>query len=121
MSDFRDQIEQIKVRVAARNSAIFVNSCAAMKDSITDGSAITGSPGQLVRSGNLKASWQLSFPSQTEAIISTNAVYARQMEDGTREGRALTQRSPTGGFHSVALTIAGLGSIVADQATRVAQ
>ncbi len=117
---FGDDLRIFAAKVHTNNQAVFVNTCAAAKDSITDGSPTTGAPGQLVDTGNLKASWQLEFESASSALISTNVEYAQQMEEGTRDGRALVQRSQVGGFHSVALTVAGLDKIVALEAEKVA-
>lgn len=100
------------MKVAARKQAIFVGTATEALRSIVEGSALTGAPGQLVDSGNLKASWNLSFPSRDEALIVTNVVYAPDMEEGTREGRALTQHSATGGFHSVSHTRTNIDRIV---------
>lgn len=112
MSGFREDLKRFITKVGARNRDIFVNTVSEASNSIVNGSAITGAPGQPVDTGNLKASWQTTFESPSLAQISTKVVYAPQIEDGTREGRALTLRSKVGGFHSVALTIAGLRRIV---------
>ena len=117
---FADSLNRFTAKVKADTQAVFVNTASAALDSIQNGSPVTGSPGQLVDTGNLKASWQLNFDTPTSALILTNVVYARQMEDGTRDGRALTQRSPTGGFHSVALTIAGLDRLVEAETVKMA-
>jgi hypothetical protein len=85
-------------------------------ESIVQGSPITGAPGQPVDTGNLKASWQIvEGPLRNE--ITTNVVYAPQIEDGSRAGRALVLRSQVGGFHSVMLTRVSWGRIV-EQATK---
>lgn len=82
--------------------------------SVVEGSALTGAPGQPVDTGYLKASWQTVFDSPSQATIGTNTVYAPSIEDGVsyaHGGTALTLRSPVGGFHSVALTVAGMDRI----------
>jgi hypothetical protein len=90
--------------------------------SIQEGSEITGAPGQPVGGhqpgrtyvgGALKASWILGFDSPSVASITTNLAYAKQIEDGSREGRELTLWSPVGGWHSVKLTVVGYPRIVA--------
>ena len=93
--------------------------------SVQEGSEITGAPGQPVGQygpgyhpgkvgGYLKASWQKVFVSRDSAIIGTNAPYAESIEDGlsySHGGTPMTLRSTVGGFHSVALTVAGMGKI----------
>lgn len=117
---FADDLRGFTAKVNARTQAVFVNTCAAAKDSIQVGSPVTGAPGQLVDTGNLRASWQLEFESPTSALISTNVEYAEQMETGTRDGKALVQRSQVGGFHSVALTRVGLNRIVEVETAKLA-
>jgi hypothetical protein len=106
MSDFDAQVRSFALAVPAYSRRVFVNSAAAVKDSITNGSAITGSPGQPVDTGVLRASWQLNFEDANTASISTNVVYAPQIEDGISwRGKPLTLRSAVGGFHSVKTTV----------------
>ena len=92
------------------------------KSSIVEGSALTGSPGQPVDTGALKASWQTEFPDANTAIISTSLVYAPMNETGVRpDGGAYKQKSAQGGRWSCALTIAGIQNIVDAVATRLAE
>lgn len=116
---FTEDLRRFSRTVDARQQAVFVNTVSAAQDSIQHGSALTGSPGQPVQSGNLKASWQSTFESKDVALISTNTVYAPDIEDGTRNGRELTLRSQVGGFHSVKHTIAGLPAIVANETAKL--
>jgi hypothetical protein len=119
MSGFGDQVRSFGLTVTTRNQRVFVNTAAAVQNSITNGSPITGSPGQPVQTGHLKASWQLTFPSQQEALISTNTVYAPQIEDGISwRGTPLTLRSAVGGFHSVKLTVLNFDRLVAAEAQK---
>ncbi len=119
MSGFGDTVRSFGLEVSARNQRVFVNVAAAVKDSITDGSNLTGSPGQPVDTGNLKSSWQLTFPTPTEAQISTNVVYAPQIEDGvTWRGTPITFRSSVGGAHSVKLTVLNFDRLVAAEASK---
>jgi hypothetical protein len=110
--------------------ALFVNTVAAADDSIRNGSVITGAPGQIVGQygpgyhpgevgGTLKASWQTVFESATQATIGTNLIYARQMEEGTRAGRELRQRSAVGGFHSAEKTIQGFDKLLESEAKKL--
>lgn len=109
---FSQELKRFASKVAARNVRIFLTTVTEAHSSIVNGSSTTGAPGQPVDTGYLKGSWQTTFESPTEATIATNVVYAPQIEDGTRDGRALTLRSRVGGFHSVKLTIAGLHRII---------
>lgn len=118
MSDFGAQLRAFNAKQQRMTRDLFVNVAAASLDAIQNGSSVTGSPGQLVRSGNLKASFQLTFPSASIAEISTNVIYARQMEEGTRDGKALTQRSTVGGFHSIAKLITGFSRLVQSVAAK---
>jgi hypothetical protein len=81
--------------------------------SIRTGSELTGAPGQPVDTGNLRNSWVESYPSATLWMISTNVEYAEWIEDGGNDIAAFTLRSEVGGFHSVKLTEAAYGDIVA--------
>lgn len=127
MTNFGDQIREFNRGFQATSQAHFVNVVSALAASITDGSPVTGSPGQPVDTGNLKASWHTDFTSPRQAMISTNVEYAPYIEDGIvplggRRGNAtgsssqrLTLRSQVGGFHSVALTIAGFDRVIENE------
>jgi hypothetical protein len=93
---------------------------ATMHESIVDGTPLTGAPGQPVDEGNLKASWQLTFPSPEVAEIITKSDYAVPNETGIRhDGRPYLLRSPVGGRHSVALTVLGADRIIEHEAKRL--
>lgn len=82
---------------------------AAVYESVVLGSPITGAPGQVVadeNGGNLRASYQLTFPEVDKALIATKSVYAEQNEDGIARpgGGPYIQRSAIGGRWSIALT-----------------
>jgi hypothetical protein len=98
--------------VQGYTQTVFVNSASAALDSITNGSAVTGAPGQPVDTGALKASYQLTFTSPKRFIITSPLPYALANEDGVNNGRPYIQRSPVGGRHSVALTVLGMQRIV---------
>lgn len=106
---FGAELTTFLLKVKARAPAVFVNTVAAIQDSIQHGSAATGSPGQPVDTGNLLGSWRTDFESSTVATISTNVEYAPTIEDNTRGAKL---RSQVGGFHSVALTRAGFQRVV---------
>lgn len=117
---FPDDLKRWTREIEQTTNTIFVNTCAAALDSIQNGSAVTGSPGQPVDTGALRASWQLEFESPTSALISTNSEYAYPNEYGvTEDGRPYVQKSPVGGRFSVALTGQGLDRIIADEARKV--
>jgi hypothetical protein len=119
---FSDQVRSFALKVDGQARDVFVGTVAAAAASITDGSALTGAPGQPVDTGALKASWQTVFETPTSAVIGTNLVYAPLIEDGIsgKTGQPLTLRSQVGGFHSVALTVLNFDRIVADEAAKVA-
>lgn len=129
---FADDLTRFTVKVEGVTQDVFVNVVAATKSSITDGSPVTGSPGQPVGQygpgyhqgkvgGELKASYHAEFETPTSALISTHEPYAEQNEDGIARpgGGSYTQRSTVGGRHSVALTIAGFQRLVDDEAKKV--
>ena len=111
MANFAATVRQWTLEVRDKDRAVFVGVAGALKESVVEGSPITGAPGQPVDTGFLKSSWILAIES-ARALLTTKTVYAPQIEDGTREGRALTLRSQVGGFHSVKLTIAGFVKLV---------
>jgi hypothetical protein len=92
----------------------------AVQIAIQFGSELTGSPGQPVDTGNLRNAWIRENPSENVSIVSTNVEYAQSIEDGIGPHGPLTLRSAVGGFHSVALTVAGFDRIV-DAAVRAQQ
>lgn len=117
MSDadhFAKQLDAFFAKTKYKTQAIFINSAVAVKDSIQNGSPVTGAPGQPVVTGNLKDSWQLTFASPTVADITTNVEYAPTIEYNTR-GAKIPRGLPgstVGGAHSVALTVAGFERLV---------
>lgn len=120
---FADDIKAFQVKVQANSQKIFVNVASAAHESIVRGSPVTGAPGQPVDEGTLRNSWQLTFPQPNEALIASGgqaAAYNRAIEDGVGPHGPLTLRSEVGGFHSVALTIAGMPRLIADEAKKVA-
>jgi len=115
---FSSELRRVAVKAETRTHDIFVATVAAAADSIVNGSPVTGAPGQPVDTGALKASWQTTFESRTQALIATKSAYAIPNEEGIREdGGPYVQRSPVGGRHSVKQTIAGMPRLIA-QATR---
>jgi len=106
---FADDLQRFAAKTQGKSNALFINVAKDVKASIVDGSAVTGAPGQPVDTGNLKASWQLTFEAKHSALISTNVAYAPVIEDNIRGAKL---RSQVGGFHSVKLTVGAFDRIV---------
>ena len=109
---FLDDLRAFAVKVERVTDDTFVRTVEMTRDSIVEGSALTGAPGQPVKTGNLKGSWQTEFESKDIAVISTNVEYAEAIEDGVGRFGPLTLRSAVGGWHSVKQTIANHDRIV---------
>jgi hypothetical protein len=123
MTDFVGGLQRFRLKAEARARAVFTNVASATKFSVTDGSPITGAPGQPVVTGNLKGSWQLTFPAPWVAEImatgiapdGTDVGYARVIEYNLRGANIPAgppKGSVVGGAHSVALTKAGFSRLV---------
>lgn len=131
--EFGDAIRAFEVKVKTKHQAVFAGVVAETANSIKFGSELTGAPGQPVDTGALQGSWQTDFESPESAVIGTNLEYAPYIEDGvvpvgSHRGNVtgdtkqrLTLRSAVGGFHSVALTVAGFDKIVEAEAAKVAE
>lgn len=117
MGAFKEDVLRFTRTVEAKHKHVFAGIATAVHDSIVNGSAITGAPGQPVDTGTLKASWQPEFIDANTFQTSTNVEYAPVIEDNLR---GATLRSSVGGFHSVALTVAGFDRIVASEVAKVA-
>jgi hypothetical protein len=130
---FADDINRFTVKVATRSKAVFLNTVSAAQDSIVNGSALTGSPGQPVGQygpgyhagevgGELKSSWQTIFEGEWSATIGSNATsHNLQNEDGIARpgGGPYNQRSTVGGRFSVRKTRAGMQRIVDAETAKV--
>lgn len=115
---FERDLAAFAAKTEAKRRAVFVNTVSAVKDSIVNGSSVTGAPGQPVQTANLKDSWDHEFAAGGEAAtIFTNVEYAPVIEDNVR---GATLRSQVGGFHSVKLTVAGFDRLVQGEAEKVA-
>lgn len=108
---FSGDIKKFTKLIKQRNNDVFVGVAEEVHRSIQTGSEITGARGQPVDTGALRASWQMQIDGDT-ALVSTNVVYAPQIEDGVRGDKKLKLRSKDGGFHSVKTTITGFDKIV---------
>ena len=114
---FESDLAAFAAKTEAKRRAVFVNTVSAVQDSVVNGSAVTGAPGQPVDTGTLKDSWRLDFDGADSALISTKVEYAPVIEDNLR-GASL--RSQVGGFHSVKLTVAGFERLVDAEVAKVA-
>jgi hypothetical protein len=117
---FLDEVNAFAHDTEQRATAVFNTTVELTKQSWQFGSELTGSPGVVVDSANLRNSIVRQNASPTEATISTNVEYAQAIEDGVGPHGPLTQRQPVGGFHALALTVAGFDRIV-DAAVRAQQ
>ncbi len=126
---FAADVRGFSVKVAARTRDVFVATVLEAENSVKFGSATTGAPGQPVATGNLRGAWYSDIQGNV-GVVACNAVgamgvdtepYAAQIEEGisARSGQPIHFRSPVGGAHSVALTVAGLGRIVEVETARL--
>ena len=113
---FADDLKRFAVKTQGKSNALFTNVASGVKESIVNGSAVTGAPGQPVDTGALKASWQLTFESKQSALVSTNIAYAPVIEDNLRGAKL---RSQVGGFHSVKLTVGAFDRLVESKLTEL--
>jgi hypothetical protein len=114
---FDADIMRFVLKLDARDAALLPAVAMAVHTSIVEGSPVTGAPGQVVadeHGGNLRGSWQLTFPAPDTAQSSTNVAYAQSNEDGIARpgGGPYVQRSAIGGRWNVALTRAGFQKLV---------
>jgi hypothetical protein len=111
---FSSDISNWSAKVQANGQKVFLNTASHAFESIVNGSSVTGAPGQPVDTGALRNSWQLTFPSPTEALIATNLDYAVHVEENVR-GVTFHNHGP----HSVRLTALGLNRIVEAETKKV--
>lgn len=114
---FADDIDRFTVKLDHADKALLPAAAAEVHNSVVFGSSLTGAPGQVVadeNGGNLRDSWQLTFPTPDTAQSSTNVAYAESNEDGIARpgGGPYVQRSAIGGRHSVSKTIDGFPRIL---------
>jgi hypothetical protein len=122
VGSFRSDVRRFQRVVETRSKAVFVRIAQELRRSIVEGSELTGAPGQPVDTGALKASWVGEFLTAWIWQLTTNIIYAWQIEHGLRYAtrgnvsgstlQRLTLRSSVGGWHSVALTLVGFPAIV---------
>ncbi len=104
---FTDDIARFKFTVASAQGAVLTRVGELATESVVDGLALTGAPGQPRDTGALAASWQTTRPSATEVLIATNLDYAPHVEDNVR-GVTFKNHGP----HSVKLTVLNMDRIV---------
>ncbi len=110
---FESSVIGFGAKVFRRQAIIFFDVADALHESIKEGSATTGSPGQPVQDSDLKLSWHLEHLEPFLAQTSTPSSYARNIEEGIGSGgKQLTLRSEVGGFHSVKITRVGFQKLV---------
>lgn len=111
-SDFVNAIELFAGSLEPKAQRVAKHSVDLAYRSIRIGSAITGAPGQPVKSGDLLRSWKIVWIDKWTAEISSDLIYAHLIEAGIGRYGPLTLRSKVGGFHSVKMTAAGWERIV---------
>jgi phage gpG-like protein len=112
---FGDRMGRVRLRIATRHRNVLTGVVEEATRAIVEGSEITGSPGQPVDTGNLKASWQTVYESENRAVIGTNVEYARAVEDGIGPHGAVTYgaKNGIGGSHSVRQLVVNWDRVVA--------
>lgn len=107
MSKFDDEVAAHLENLDRALLQTFRGSAEDVQDSITNGSAVTGAPGQPIQSGQLVGSFIPQFLEKWIWETSTKVIYAPFIEEG-----GYVQRSTVGGPHSVKLTRVGWERIV---------
>lgn len=115
---FEDELQRFASSVERRAEKAFIESVHLARESIVDGSFLTGSPGQPDATGELKGSWREVIGADG-AVVSTRHPGAPTIEHGIRHGQRLELHAG-GGFHSVALTRAAWQRIVDEGARKAA-
>lgn len=118
---FADDLKRFRASTNGALEAVGSTAVFTAHKSITAGSVLTSAPGQPVKTGRLRNSWQIERLSKTLWRISTNIKYAPPIEDGISRGTAITFRSKVGGAHSLKLTVLSWPRIVEDSVARVAR
>lgn len=115
---FADDVRRFSVKIHGQPGEVLEGMVAAMHDSITNGSAVTGAPGQPVDTGFLKNSWQPEVaPDRLSGAVYTNTAYAPVIEYNTRTAYdpkgERPARAPGGGANrpSIKSTVGGHGSV----------
>lgn len=112
---FAAALNQFGVTTARKTQNAFVFATEEVLRSVTDGSELTGSPGQPVQTANLYGSYITGarFLSRGLWEVTTNVDYAIYIEHGGNDIGPFTLRSEVGGWHSLKLTEASWDRIAA--------
>lgn len=116
---FTSDLQAFERQTLQRLEDMHVTTVTDVHESVTEGSPVTGAPGQPVDVGTLKGSWTIDFVSKWIGQTTTNVIYALPIEEGVGEHGPLTLRSEVGGFHSVKMTVANFDQLVEDVRRRV--
>jgi hypothetical protein len=132
--DFSAALAYAADRIMGRAEAVLDVATDLARQSIVDGSPLTGAPGQPVASGALKRSWKVRSIAKNVRVIETDSPYARvvehdirRMERAASAGRGRRRKKVAvrgrtyrnGGPHSLALTRVGMPRIVEEARRRV--
>lgn len=105
---WESDIERFIGEAESRTKRTFAGVAGRMHESIVDGRPETTAPGQPVDTGNLRDSWQVRFPENMVAVMSTHVKYAVPIEE-----LDTPLVSKVGGHHSVKLTRINFQKLVA--------
>lgn len=116
---YKEDVSRFILKTKERVAAVAATSAFTVHESITVGSGISGAPGQPVQTNTLRSSWAVVPEDRYRWLVSTNVIYAPNIEYGiSRWGTPITIRSSVGGIGSVRLTRAAWPRIVADAVRR---
>ena len=104
---FESDIERFIGNAESRTKRAFAGVAGRIHESVVDGVPETGAPGQPVKTGNLRLSWEPNFIGDFEFITSTHVDYAVPIEE--LDTPLVSKR---GGHHSVKLTRANFQKLV---------
>jgi hypothetical protein len=113
VNTFAAQMQQTGVALEQWAHAVHERVADLALDSIANGSATTGAPGQPVaaalyeHSGALRDSWRKSRAEADVIVLSTDIAYAPPVEDNLR-GMRFTNHGP----HSIKLTVLGSPALI---------
>lgn len=108
---WKSKKKQVLIRLKETDEKVLKTVVEIAKDSIVNGSALTGAPGQ---PHDLRDKWKVTI-GKGFARIHINEKSARSVEEGIsrKYGGPIKLKSPIGGFHSVKLTRSSIRKILA--------
>lgn len=112
MTRFGKDIDRFNKKLAKKPVEFIDRATDEVFNSIVNGSALTGAPGQPVLSGALKRSWVKRRTSAGTSEVVTDSPYARTIEDLFGRFGKIQIRSAVGGGHSVKMTQAAWDQII---------